>query len=140
MIDLSAWAEAIENAPAEQCHCIVASANRDGYPDAAPKGSMMVFDKEHLAWWERARGEQLAQIEENPWVAVYYRNAARKLMVRFYGEATIYSDGPIRDQVMARTPQIELDADPERKGVAVVLRIDRVRVSRNTVQQREAVS
>ena len=52
-IDLSQWGEAINNALEEGTPCLLASADDKGYPDIAFKGSMMVFDKDHLAWWER---------------------------------------------------------------------------------------
>jgi hypothetical protein len=38
---------------------------------------------------------------------------------------------------MARAPQRELDRDPERTGVAVLVRVDRVRASSRIVQQRD---
>jgi hypothetical protein len=38
----------------------------------------------------------------------------------------MHEDGPIRDQVMARTVKDELDKDPERKGAAVVIRLDKI--------------
>jgi len=57
--------------------------------------------------------------------------------MRLYGDATIYRSGDMREQVMSRTIQRELDADPERKGFAVVVQVNRVRIGRNTVQQRK---
>jgi hypothetical protein len=43
----------------------------------------------------------------------------------------------MRDKVMSRVVQRELDQDPERKGYAVVVQVNRVRVGRNTVQERK---
>jgi hypothetical protein len=38
----------------------------------------------------------------------------------------VHEEGALRDQVMARTVKDELDKDPERKGAAVIIRLDKV--------------
>ena len=45
---------------------------------------------------------------------------------RFHGVATVHQSGPLREQVMARTVAPELDKDPERKGAAVIIKVDKV--------------
>ena len=42
--------ELIDNALANGCPCILATAAPDGEPDIGYKGSMMVFDDESLAY------------------------------------------------------------------------------------------
>ncbi|MPZ13235.1 MAG: hypothetical protein GEU73_02205 [Chloroflexi bacterium] len=137
-VDLTEWAEAINSALDDGTPCILTTASRSGSPDVAFKGSMMVWDSDHLAWWERSRAEQIEQVAANPQVVVFYRNQNRGISyLRLYGEATIHQEGELREQVMGRTHPRELQADPERKGFGVVIRVDRVRLARNTVQQRE---
>ncbi len=128
--------EAIDNALAEGTPVVVATASRAGMPDIAFKGSVMVWDKDHLAFWERAHGETLAHLQENPKIAAVYRNRAAGKTWRFWGVAELHDSGDLRERVMARTIQAELDRDPERKGVAVVIRVDRVAGS--GVDQRRA--
>src|SRR2546422_9333991 len=66
---------------------LVATAN-DGQPDGALKGSLMVWDKDHLAWWERSKRETYGALASNPKVAVFVRNPTRdRRTLRFYGEA-----------------------------------------------------
>jgi len=141
-IDLTRWEEAINNGLADGTPCLLATADDRGYPDIAFKGSMMVFDKDHLAWWERSLAEQIAQVEQNPHIVVLYRNPAKHQIphMRLYGDATLYRSGEMREKVMSRTVQRELDSDPERKGFAVVVQVNRVRVGRNTVQERNGTS
>jgi len=141
-IDLTGWEEAINNGLADGTPCLLATADDQGYPDIAFKGSMMVFDKDHLAWWERSLAEQIAQVEQNPHIVVLYRNPAKHQIphMRLYGDATLYRSGEMREKVMSRTVQRELDSDPERKGFAVVVQVNRVRVGRNTVQERNGTS
>ena len=136
MIDLSEMAEAVNVAFAEGTPCVVATASRDGRPNLAFKGSVMVFDRDHLAFWERSHAETLGNLRENPYLAVLYRNAQRGQTWRFYGEAELHTEGALRQAVMDRTIQAELDRDPERKGVAVIIRVDRV-LGRNFEQKRE---
>jgi|SRR5438105_450045 len=137
MIDLSKFEEAINHALEEGTPCVLATADKEGHPDAAFKGSMMVFDGDHLAWWERSRAEQILQVEENPHIVVFYRSQKRGMLLRFYGDATIHKEGPVRDEVMEKTIPVELEKDPERKGFGVVVTVNRVRLSGNTVQTRD---
>jgi general stress protein 26 len=135
-IDVSKFAEAVNCALEEGTPCVLVSADKNGYPDVAFKGSTMVFDDQHLAWWERSRAEQIEQVEENPHVAILYRSAKRGMLLRFYGDAAIHRDDSLREEVMKRVIAVELEKDPERKGFAVLVEVNRVRLSGNTIQQR----
>lgn len=118
--------ELIDNALANGNPCILASASAGGEPDIGYKGSVMVFDNESLAYWERTRRQHLKNILENPRVVVLFRDTKARVNWRFHGVATVHQDGATREQVMARTIKVELDKDPERKGCGVVIRVDRV--------------
>ena len=118
--------ELIDNALANGSPCILATVSADGEPDIGYKGSMMVFDNESLAYWERTKRVHMKNVKENPRVIVLFRDAKTKAAWRFHGTATVHESGPIRDQVMARTVKGELDKDPERKGAAVVIRLDKI--------------
>jgi predicted pyridoxine 5'-phosphate oxidase superfamily flavin-nucleotide-binding protein len=118
--------ELIDPALAKGTPCLVATASKDGMPNVGYKGSVMVFDDESLGYWERTRQGTLENVEVNPNVMILFRDPATRAAWRFAGKATIHKEGPLRDQVMARTVQAELDRDPERKGFAVIVRVDRV--------------
>lgn len=118
--------ELVDNALANGCPCILATVSADGEPDIGYKGSMMVFDGDSLAYWERTKRVHLKNVKENPKVIVLFRDTKSKAAWRFHGTATLHEDGPVRDQVMARTVKEELDKDPERKGAAVVIRLDKI--------------
>jgi predicted pyridoxine 5'-phosphate oxidase superfamily flavin-nucleotide-binding protein len=128
----------IDNAYAENVPCILGTASKDGRPQISMKGSVLVFDRETLAYWERAKRSALENIGDNPQVVIFYRNPQKRINWRFHGTATIYEEGAIRDNVMSRTVQVELDRDPERTGVAVLVKLDQVvELSGNVLQQRE---
>ena len=135
MIDLTEMAEFVDRSGPDGYTMLVATASKDGAPDLAFKGSVMVWDKDHLAFWERAHGTTLQNLEENPQAALVYRNRDAGKNWRFWGDVTLLRDGEVREGIMARTYQPELDRDPERKGVAVLIRVNKVGGS--TSQQRD---
>ena len=116
----------IDPALARGTPCLVATASKDGLPNVGYKGSVMVFDDESLAYWERTLQGTSENLTENPHVMVLFRDPATRAAWRFLGQATIYKEGPLREQVMARTVPAELERDPERKGYAVIIRVEKV--------------
>ena len=139
-IDLTEFSEIVDNARTDgdrgQSTGLVATSN-GGQPDVALKGSLMVWDADHLAWWERGRLETEAAVRANPHVAVMVRNLTRdKRTIRFYGEARIVEDAELRERIWERVIQVEKDTDPEKNGVAIMVRIDRVRAGKLDIQRR----
>ena len=118
--------EEIDPALAHGCPCLVATISKDGVPNVGYKGSVMVFDDESLAYWERTLQGSAENVEANPNVMILFRNPATRASWRFVGKATAHKDGALREQVMARTVPAELERDPERKGYAVIVKVDKV--------------
>jgi pyridoxine/pyridoxamine 5'-phosphate oxidase len=137
MIDLSEMAEAVNVALAEGNTCLVGTASADGQPDIAFKGSMMVYDRDHLAFWERSGGETLRNLQANPRAVVLYRSRERRVNWRFFGRVELHPEGELREQIMARVIEGELERDPERIGIGVLIRVDRVLQGRDEIQRRE---
>ena len=108
--------EMIDSALADRAPCILGSVSGSGEPQISLKGSVMVYDEETLAYWERARRSSFRNVAENPNVVVFYRNPEKRVTWRFHGAASIHEAGPLRQEVMDRTVQSELDRDPERRG------------------------
>lgn len=113
--------------------CVVGTtAMKDGYPQVSPKGSMVVYNNDCLAFWERSGRTTLETINENPRICVYYRHRDKGSalfpagVLRFYGDVEILPDGPERDRVWSMTPEHERKQDPGRKGRAVIVRLQRV--------------
>jgi general stress protein 26 len=129
----------INNALANGTPCILATASQHGQPNMSYRGSMMVFDDDSLAYWDRGKRQSLQDIAENPQVCVMFRHPQKRIVWRFFGAATIHEDGPVREQVLAQVVQPELDRDPEHTGAAVVMRVGRILSAAGEVlQQREA--
>lgn len=130
--------QALSTAIPDGAPALVATASAGGEPDIAFKGSAMVWDSDHLAFWERAHGQTLANLRENPRVCVLYRNPATRQAWKFFGVSELLDAGELREQIMAQTTPIELERDPERTGVAVLIRVDRVMRGRDVLMQRDA--
>jgi general stress protein 26 len=126
VFDLREYAAVVDSALADGVPCVLATADRNGRPNLGFKGSMMVFDAEHLAYWERSGGRHLADVRLNPHVAVQYFNYPKGLYLRFYGEAELHESGAVREEIMRRVVEAEMARDPERKGVGVLVRVHTV--------------
>ena len=128
--------ELLNNALDDGFYSYVGTASQDGRPQISMRGSLSVYDGETLAFWERSRRSSLDNVNENPHVVIFYRNPDKRINWRFHGTATLHESGEVRDRVMAQTPQPELDRDPERTGIAVLIRIDTITSLSGEVLQR----
>ena len=123
--DLTHYADAVNNAFYNQAVCVIATSNGADV-DLALKGSFMVWDHDHLAYWERGLNETLAAIRANPRVAVLVRPKGASPM-RFFGAASVVEDPAQREAIYQRVIPEEQGRDPDKKGVGVLIRIDRIR-------------
>ena len=138
MIDITGEIqELVDRAHSDGFSCTLGTVGKDGQPQLSLKGSVMVFDSETLAYWERAKRSAMENVAENPKVVVLYNNPGQRIRWRFYGTAVIHESGLIREEVMSRTVQAELDRDPERLGVAVLVTVNKINeLSGNVLQER----
>ena len=113
--------------------CLVGTALPDGYAQITPRGSTMVYDDEHLALWERGKGSTTGHLHDGSKVTVYFRKPQLRAdgvlpgggIARFYGVATIHKSGAAYEEVWRRLVQPEKDRDPDKKGFAVLIKIER---------------
>jgi hypothetical protein len=111
--------------------CLVATQGPNG-PNISPKGSMVVFDDEHLAYWERSKKQALENLGHDKRVCVMYANFAAQRagklesgFLRFYGTATLHESGPTREAIfklLLPREQTHAGADT---GIGVLVKIDR---------------
>lgn len=114
--------------------CLVATALPDGFVQVTPRGSTMVVDDEHLGLWERGQGSTSANLATGTKVTVFFRKPQLREsgllpkggIARFYGTAAIHRSGPVYEEVWRRLVQPEKDRDPDKKGFAVLIRVQRV--------------
>jgi hypothetical protein len=114
----------VDGAAGRGLACVIATASAEGEPGVGFKGSMIVFDGESLAYWERSKRSILDHLEENPRVVVLAADTTQHIYLRFHGVATIHKDGLVREDIAARVPQAEFERDPN--GFAVVISVNKV--------------
>ena len=111
--------------------CLIGTVLGNGFAQITPRGSTQVYDDQHISLWERGRGTTTAAIGDGTNVTVFYFNlGARDVLpiggiVRLYGTATVHKSGPVHDKVWDRLIEPEKNYDPEKKGWAVLIKIDR---------------
>jgi len=121
----------INNAWADGYPCLMATSGKDG-PNISPKGSMLVFDDQHLAYWERSKKKALENLGQDRRVCVMYSNFAAQRdgsmavgFLRFWGTAELYEVGPVHDAIFAKLTKREQEHVGADTGIGVLIKIDR---------------
>jgi len=113
--------------------CLLGSVLPSGFAQVTPRGGTMVYDDEHIALWERGRGSSADAMQDGSKLTIYFRKPSLREegvlplggIARFYGTATIYRSGPVYEEVWRRLVQPEKDRDPDKKGYAVLIAVER---------------
>ena len=113
--------------------CLVCTVQPNGFAQISPRGSTMVYDDEHLALWERGKGSTNAMLKDGTKVTVYLRKPALREagilpkggIARFYGTAQVHKAGAAYEEVWKRLVQPEKERDPDKKGFAVLIKVER---------------
>ena len=121
----------INNAWVDGYPCLLATQGADG-PNISPKGSLLVFDDQHLAYWERSKRKALENLGGEKRVAVIYANMKAQRdgvlesgFLRFYGTAELHEAGPMREAIFQKLTKREQEHDGADKGIGVLIRIER---------------
>jgi hypothetical protein len=111
--------------------CLVATQGPNG-PNISPKGSLVVFDDDHLAYWERSKKQALENLGHDQRVCVIYANFKAQRdgvldsgFLRFYGTAELHESGPVHGAIfdlLLPREQTHLGADT---GIGVLIKIER---------------
>jgi hypothetical protein len=79
----------------------VATASKTGKPNVSAKGSLRILDDEHVIFADVASPRTIANIKENPQVAVICLEAASRKGCRIWGRGDIISSGELFNAVAA---------------------------------------
>src|SRR5579875_406695 len=111
----------INNAVADGHPLVLAVVDPSGQPVLSFRGSLQTYSDTQLGFWLRIpQGRTLTAIRSNPKVALIYRSPTTPLL-QFHGRARIATDENERERVFAAAPEVERRADPEKKGVAIII-------------------
>lgn len=121
--------EVMERAWTDKVPCLLGTNGKNG-PNISPKGSLFVYDDNHLAYWERAKMKAHENLQNDRKVVVCYAKMGTKFeggfngFLRFYGTAEIYETGPVKDAIFARLSKREQEHVGADTGVGVLIKID----------------
>ena len=121
----------INNAWVDGYVCLLATLGEDG-PNISPKGSMLVFDDRHLAYWERSKKKALENLADDKRVVVMYSNFKAQRdgvlesgFLRFWGTAELHEAGPVHDAIFAKLTKREQEHVGADTGIGVLITISR---------------
>lgn len=121
----------INNAWADGYPCLVATTGQDG-PNISVKGSMLVFDDDHLAYWERSKRSALDNLAHDNRVVVMYANFQAQRdgeldsgFLRFFGTAELHEEGATKDAIFAMLTKREQEHEGADKGLGVLIKIEK---------------
>ncbi len=80
---------------------LVATASKTGKPNVSAKGSIRILDDEHILFADIASPRTIANIKENPQVAVICLDAVARKGCRIWGKGEIFKSGDIFDNAVA---------------------------------------
>ncbi len=120
--------QAIDNALMSGMPVIVAYVGDDGQPGLGYRGSTQVYSDDQLAIWARNPSGGIVKAAESgrTKLALLYRNPETRVAWLFHGRARVDDDPKVRERVYDGSPEVERGLDPERKGRALIIDIDRV--------------
>jgi uncharacterized protein len=121
----------IRNAWDDGYPCLLATSGPQG-PNITPKGSMIVFDDAHLAWWERSKRAVLENLSHDARVCVMYANFKAQRdgvlesgFLRFFGSVVLHEQGPVREKIFNMLlPREQTHAGAE-AGIGVLIKIEK---------------
>jgi hypothetical protein len=121
----------IRNAWDDGYPCLLATSGPQG-PNITPKGSMIVFDDRHLAWWERSKRAVLENLSYDKRVCIIYANFKAQRdgvlesgFLRFFGSTELHDSGSVREAIFANLlPREQIHVGAE-AGIGVLVKIDK---------------
>jgi predicted pyridoxine 5'-phosphate oxidase superfamily flavin-nucleotide-binding protein len=97
----------------EQRCGFIATVCPDGTPNLSPKGTTTAWDDDHLVFAEIASSQTIANLRLNPVTEINVVDPMIRKGYRFKGTATILTEGPVFEQILASYTQ---------RGVATPIR------------------
>ena len=119
--------ERISSALMDGFPVVAASVEPDGYPKLSFYGSTQVYSDDQLAIWHRKpEGGLIDRLDDNPRLAFMYRHSTDRTFWQFFGRGHVDDDPAVRERVYDAMPEIEKMLDPDKKGRAIIIDVDRV--------------
>jgi predicted pyridoxine 5'-phosphate oxidase superfamily flavin-nucleotide-binding protein len=93
--------DAMQRVVNEQRLGFVATVCPDGTPNLSPKGTMTVWDADHLIFADICSPNTVANLRQNPAIEINVVDPMLRKGYRFKGTATLFSEGPRYEALVA---------------------------------------
>jgi hypothetical protein len=105
----------------------------NGYVHVTPRGSTQVYDDDHFSFWIRGRGTTDQLLTDGAKLSVFFRKLKLRSegvlpiggIARFFGTVAVHKSGSVYDKVWERLIPGEKQWDPDKKGFAALLKVER---------------
>ena len=103
--------------------CFAATVTPDGRPSLSPKGTIRVWDDEHLFFLDIASPRTRANLRENPWIEINVVDGLSRRGYRFLGRAELHTEGAVFDAACRRIAEDEGEDYPAE--AVTLIRVER---------------
>ena len=101
--------------------------DEEGQPALSFRGSTRAHSDDQLAVWVRnPEGGLMKALGKNNRVSLLYRDPETRARLIFRGKGRIDSNDAVREKLYNEMPERERSADPDKKGMALIIDLDRV--------------
>ncbi len=98
--------------------CFAATVTPDGHPNLSPKGTIRVWDDEHIFFCDIASPNTRRNLEKNQWIELNVVDPLSRRGYRFLGRATLHKNDSVYEKAIK---QITTEENAEYQVHSVVL-------------------
>ena len=96
---MAKMSQEVKQAVADCKPALIATASSTGKPNVSAKGSLRVLDDEHLVFADIMSPGTMANLADNPQIAIICLDPATRSGCRVSGQSEILASGPLFDQM-----------------------------------------
>ena len=117
----------IDSAEDDKMPVLFAYVTAEGRPEQVYRSTTHTRGTDQLAFWNpRPNGRLVDAIAKSPTVSAIYRHSDTHEMLEMSGEARVIEEERESEEIYRASEQAAQDCDPQRKGVAVAINLNRV--------------
>lgn len=105
--------------------CFAATVTPDGQPNLSPKGTIRIWDDNHLFFLDIASPGTRANLSAHPWIELNVVDQLSRRGYRFFGRAAVYVSG----EIFERAVRIVVGEEKARYPVQSVILIEVLRAA-----------
>ena len=113
--------------------CFAATVSPEGMPNLSPKGSIRVWDDQHLFFLDIASPGTRANLQARPWMELNVVDQLSRRGYRFFGPVTVHVGDAVFEDAMRR---VHSEEQPYPGAAVILLALERVAALRPELARR----